>query len=151
MTEMSTKDHLHAALVEAMKSGDKLQKSTLRMALSAIQNAEIEMRSHLDEPDILAILQKEVKSRRETAADADRAGRPDISAEAVAEIAILESFLPQGLSEQELRAIIEDAISKTGASSPREMGNIMKLVMPQVRGRADGKEVSALVQSYLQG
>ncbi len=148
---MDIKDKLSSAIKDAMRSGDDLKKTTLRMALAAIKNQEIDSRAALDEPAVLAVLQKEVKSRREAISDAQSAGREDLVQQAEAEIAFLEAFLPQPLSESELRKIVQEAIAEAGASSPREMGNVMKVLMPRVQGRADGKQVSAMVRELLQG
>ncbi len=148
---MTSKESLNRALIEAVRSGDKRKKTTLRLALAAIKNAEVNMGGALDEPAVLSLLQKEVKSRRETAAEAQSAGRADLVAEAEAEIAILEVFLPQPLDENALREIIESAVRESGAQTPGEMGSVMKIVMPKVQGRADGKRVSSLVREYLQG
>ena len=148
---MNTKETLSQAVVEAVKAGDKRKKTTLRLALSAIKNAEVSKGGPLDDAAVLAILQKEVKSRRETAAEAGTAGRDDLVADAEAEIVILEAFLPQPLDESALRDIVEKAVRESGAESVREMGSVMKIVMPHVQGRADGKQVSSLVREYLQG
>ena len=148
---MSIKEKLLTATKDAMKAGDVLKRTTLRMALAAIKNLEIETREELGDPAALALLQKEVKSRREAIADAKTAGRDDLIEQAEAEILILEAFLPQPLTEEELRAIVQEAIAETGASSPREMGNVMKALMPRVQGRADGKTVSGIVRDLLQG
>lgn len=146
---MEMKERLNQALKDAMRSGDSTRKTTLRMALAAIKNAEIEQRGALDEPSILGILQKEIKARHETIEGAQQAQRPELVAAAQVEIAILEEFLPQPLSEAEIETIVKAAIAETGATSPREMGNVMKVVMPQVQGRADGKTVSEMVRRLL--
>ncbi len=146
---MNTKEKLTQALKEAMKARDELQKRTIRMVLAAIKNAEIEKKSPLDEPAILGILQKEVKSRWETIEGAEKAGREDLITEAKAELAILESYLPQPFSKEELLQLAQEAIAETGAASPRQMGAVMKVLMPKVQGRADGKEVSQIVRQLL--
>jgi uncharacterized protein YqeY len=146
---MGTKQELENALKEAMKARDETRRSTVRMALSAIKLAEVEKRGPLDDSEVLAILQKEVKTRRETQEEARRAARPDLVTEAEAEIAVLEKFLPRPLSAEELRSIVHAAIEEVGASTPAEMGNVMKVLMPQVRGRADGAVVSGLVREML--
>ena len=146
---MTTKEQLSEALKDAMRSKDELRKRTVRMALAAIKNAEIDKNASLDEPAILAILQKEVKSRHETIEGAEKAKREDLVIEAQKEIMVLEEFLPQPFSAEELEAIVRDAIAQVGASSPREMGQVMQAVMPKVQGRADGKEVSQIVRRVL--
>jgi uncharacterized protein YqeY len=134
-----------------MKSGDDLKRTTLRMALAAIKNAEIDSRKELEPAEVLAIVQKEVKNRRESIVDAEAANRPDLVEGAEAEIAILEHYLPAGLSEDELRDMVRAAIAESGADSPRGMGEVMKVLMPRVQGRADGKQVSAVVRELLGG
>lgn len=146
---MSTKDQLTEALKQAMRDRDERRKRTIRLALAAIKNAEIDAQSDLDEATILAILQKEVKSRRETIEGAEKAGREDLIAEALEEIEIVESFLPKPLTEEELKKLAQDAIHQSGATSPREMGKVMQIIMPRVAGRADGKQVSQIVQQLL--
>ena len=132
-----------------MRAKDTIRKNTVRMALSAIKNAEIAKKSELEEPAILAILQKEVKSRRETIEAAEQAGRNDLIEEAEAEIAILETFLPKAMTPEELESLVREAISESGATTPREMGQVMQLLIPRVQGRADGKEVSLMVRKLL--
>ncbi|MFN2150325.1 MAG: GatB/YqeY domain-containing protein [Anaerolineales bacterium] len=146
---MNTKEKLSEALKDAMRSRDELRKRTVRMALAAIKNAEIDKNAPLDEPAMLAILQKEVKSRYETIEGAERARREDLITEAQNEIAVLEEFLPQPLSAEELEEIVKAAIAEVGATSPREMGKVMQAVMPKVQGRADGKEVNQIVRRIL--
>jgi hypothetical protein len=148
---MNMKDRLTADLRDAMRAGDDLKKMTLRMALAAIKNAEIDARAPLDETRVLALVQKEVKSRRESIADAETASRPDLVAGAEAEIAILEAYLPQQLSDEELRELAQAAINESGADSARQMGEVMKVLMPRVQGRADGKQVGAIVRELLEG
>lgn len=148
---MDTREHLTASLKEAMKAGDDARRNTLRMVMAAIKNIEIDTRTPLTEQQVMAVLQKEVKSRREAIADAEAAGRADLIEAANAEIAILEDFLPQQLGEAELRKIVQEAIAETGAESPRQMGDVMKVVMARVQGRADGKAVSAIARDLLQG
>jgi uncharacterized protein YqeY len=132
-----------------MRSGDAARKRTLRMALSAIRFAEVEKGAALDEPAVLAILQKEIKSRRESISDAQQAGRPDIVADAELEIGILEEYLPQPLSAGDLEAMARAAIEEVGATSPREMGQVMKILMPRIQGRADGAQASQIVRELL--
>jgi len=146
---MNVKEELTQALRTALRAKDEISKRTIRMALAAIKNTEIDTKAELDEPAVFTILQKEIKYRRETIEAAERAGREDLIAEAVAEIRVIEAFLPQPFTAEELEKIVRAAIAETGASSPREMGNVMKLLIPQVQGRADGKMVSQIVQRLL--
>ncbi|MBT7069742.1 MAG: GatB/YqeY domain-containing protein, partial [Anaerolineae bacterium] len=119
---MSTKEKLTQSLKEALKAKDELRKRVVRMALSAIKNAEVEKKGELDEPDVLAILQKEVKARHETIEGAKQAGRDDLISIAKEEIAVLEEYLPQALSREELEGLVKEAITESGATSIMEMG-----------------------------
>ena len=148
---MSIKEQLTQGLKDAMRNRDELRKRTFRLAIAEIKNAEIDSRSELDEPAILAILQKEVKIRHETIEAAERAGRDDMIVEAKAEIRVLEEFLPQPLTIQEIEELAQKAIAETGATTPREMGSVMKHLVPEVQGRADGKTVSQIVRKLLNG
>jgi uncharacterized protein YqeY len=147
---MTTKTLLENALKDAMRAGDDLRKRTLRMAISAIRMAEIDKGGALDENAILAILQKEVKSRQESIADAQRANRPDLEAASQDEIEILEGFLPKQLSLEELERLARQAIAEVGATSPREMGQVMKILIPRLQGRATGDQASQAVRKLLQ-
>jgi uncharacterized protein YqeY len=147
---MDTKVKLKNALKEAMRAGDGVKKRTVRMALAAIKQVEIDHQVSLDEAAVLAILQKEIKIRREALEEARQANRPDLMAEAEAEIAVVNAFLPQALSADELKALAEAAIAEAGAASPADMGKVMKLLMPRIQGRAPGDQVSQLVRQLLQ-
>ncbi len=147
---MSTKKQLETALTDAMRAGDDLRKRTLRMAISAIRLAEVEKREPLDESNVLGILHKEVKSRRESIEDAQRAGRPDLITAAEAEISVLEEFLPKSLPPDELEALVKEVITEVGATSMREMGQVMKTLMPRLQGRATGDQANQVVRKLLQ-
>jgi hypothetical protein len=150
MGAMSTKTELQNDLKKAMKANDVLRKRTLRMALASIQLAEIEKRGELDENAVMAILQREVKTRREAFEEARQANRPDLEAEAEAEIEVLEKYLPQHMTEVELEDLAQQVIDEVGAASPREMGQVMKVLMPRLQGRATGQEASQVVSKLLQ-
>jgi uncharacterized protein YqeY len=147
---MDTKTQLNEAVKQALKSGDELRKRTLRMALAAIKQAEVDRRVTLDEAAVLAILQKEIKIRKESLEEAQKAGRVDLAADAQAEIEVLNAFLPKGLSADELRELARQAAAETGASTPADMGKVMKVMMSKVAGRAPGDQVSAIVRELLQ-
>lgn len=132
-----------------MRSGDALRRDTLRLAESAIYNAEKRDRRTYADDEVAAILAKEVKTRRESIDAFEKGGRPELAAKEAAEIAILAEFLPQALTEQELTALVEQAIAETGAASPRDIGKVMGWLAPRTRGRADGKVLSGLVASAL--
>jgi uncharacterized protein len=147
---MDTKTQLNEAVKQAMKSGDEVRKRTIRMALAAIKQVEIDRRITLDEAAVLAILQKEIKSRREALEEAKTAKRDDLASANLEEIEVLNAFLPKGLSTEELKAIVQAAIAETGATSPADMGKVMKALLPKVAGRAPGDQVSAAVRELLQ-
>ena len=149
MKLMDTQGQIESDFKDAMRAGDDMRKRTYRMVLSAIKLAEIDKGKSLEELDVLVILQKEIKSRRESIADAERADRADIVAEAKAEINILEAYLPQPLTQDEIEAMANEAIAEVGATSPKEMGMVMKVLMPRVQGRADGSLVSQIVRQLL--
>jgi len=148
---MSKKAELEAALKDAMKANDSLRKNTLRMALAAVKEAEVAKRGELDDAAVVSILQKELKSRQEAIAEGNKANRADLVEAAQAEAVVLEGYLPAGLSAEEIEAIVAAAIAEAGASTPADMGKVMKLVLPKVQGRADGGQISALVKAKLQG
>ncbi len=147
---MDLKTTLQSHLKDAMRSGDETRKSTLRMALSAIKLAEVEKNAHLDEAAYLAIIQKEIKSRRESIADAQKANRPDLISQAEQEIKILQDYLPAAFSQEQLESMAKAAISEAGATSIREMGQVMKILLPRLQGRATGDQASQAVRKLLQ-
>jgi uncharacterized protein YqeY len=132
-----------------MRSNDAMRRDALRMVLAAVQRAEKEGKYTLADDEMLGLLAREMKVRRESV-DAFRAGgRDDLVAKEEAAIAVVSEFLPQPLSEAELRALVEQAIAETDAASPRDMGKVMGWLSPRTRGRADGKLVSQLVTQML--
>ena len=148
---MSKKTDLEDALKEAMRAKDSIRRNTLRLVLSAIKEAEVAKQAELDDAAIIGIVQKAVKMRQESEEEAKRAERDDLVEEAKQEISILEEYLPAAMSDEELNTIIDAAIAKSGASSQKEMGNVMKVVLPEVQGKADGGKVSQIVRQKLQG
>ena len=147
---MTIQERLTEAMKAAMKAQDSLRLNAIRMARTAIKNAEIEARGSLDDGAVIRVLSTLVKQRRE-AADAYRGVRPELAAKEEQELAILQEFLPAQLGEAELKAIIENAVRDSGATGMRDMGAVMKLVTPQTTGRADGRLVSELVKARLAG
>jgi uncharacterized protein YqeY len=133
----------------AMRDGDAHRRDTLRMALAAVQNAAKDKREDLTDEEALAVLTKQVKTRRESIKAYADAGRDDLAAKEQAEIDVLQPYLPAQLSEDEVRALVDEAIASTGASSPGDMGRVMGALMPKVKGRADGKLVSSVVNETL--
>jgi uncharacterized protein YqeY len=150
MLGMSIKNDLQNALTEAIKSGHVLRKSTVRLALAAIKNAEVEARGELEDDLVLNLLQKEVKARQETIEGAQQAKRPDLISKAEEEITILQEFLPQPLSEEELKNLVRDAIQEAGAASLSDIGKVMGVLMPKIRGKADGGVANQIVREMLQ-
>jgi uncharacterized protein len=150
MKPMDLKTRLSDDLKAAMRANDDLRRSTLRMALAAVKQAEVDRRTSLDEAGVIAILQKEIKSRRESLEEARSAGRADLAAAAEAEIAVLAAFLPAGLSPEELLALARQAVAEAGAASPADMGKVMKILMPRLAGRASGDQASQAVRQLLQ-
>ena len=146
---MSLQDRIQTDIAVAMRGGDGLRRDVLRMVLSAAYNVEKRQGRPLTDDEYLAVLSREVKTRRESV-DAFRAGgRDDLAAKEEAEIAILGDYLPAALSDDELAALVREAIAATGATSARDMGKVMGWLSPRTRGRADGKRVSELVAQAL--
>ena len=143
---MQLADRVKQDLTVAMKAGEKERVSALRLVLSELQKAAKE-----GDGDELAVMRRERKRRHESAAAFRDGGRPELAAAEEAEAQIIEVYLPAELSDDELRAIVADAVVESGASSPRDMGQVMKAAMARVAGRADGKRVSALAQEALRG
>ncbi len=148
---MDTKTKLNDSLKDAMRAGDDVRRGTLRMVLAAIKQVEVDRRVSLDEAAVLGILQKEIKTRRESLDEAEKAGRTDLVSAAQAEIDVISAFLPKGLDADELKALVKEAIAEAGATSVKEMGAVMKALMPKIAGRAPGDQVSAAVRELLQG
>ncbi len=146
---MDTKAKLNESMKESMKSGDELRKRTIRMVLAAIKQVEVDKRTDLDEMAITALIQKEVKNRREALEEAKKANRDDLVAANEAEIKVLQEFLPKAMSADELRALVQAAITETGAAAPSDMGKVMKVVMPKVAGRAPNDAISSMVKELL--
>lgn len=147
---MSTKQQLESRLKDAMRAGDEARKRTIRSALAAIKQIEIDKRIELDEAGVLAVIQKEVKIRQETIEDARKAARPDLEEGALAEIEILREFLPKALSEAELEELARQVIAELGVSGPQATGQVMKALMPRLGGRATGDQAGKAVRKLLQ-
>ena len=145
---MSIQDRLSEEMKAAMKARNSLRLGAIRMARTALKNAEIEARRELDEATTIKVLSTLVKQRRE-AAEAYRATRPELADKEEQELAVLQEFLPAQLSEGELEELVARAITASGAGSVRDMGAVMKLVTPQTTGRADGRLVSEIVRKQL--
>ncbi len=147
---MDTKSKLENDLKDAMRSGDDTRKRTIRMVLAAIKQTEIDKQVSLDETGVIGILQKEVKTRRESLEEAQKAGRADLAASTDAEIQVLNGYLPQAMDPAELTALAEAVIAEVGATTPADMGKVMKALLPRVAGRAANDQVSQVVRGLLQ-
>ncbi|MFC5064580.1 GatB/YqeY domain-containing protein [Actinomycetospora atypica] len=147
------KERLRGDLTTAMKARDQTKVLTLRMALTAVTNAETAGDSHheLSDDEVMNVLVRETKKRRESAEAFDGAGRTELAERERAEEAVLAEYLPQPITDDELTALVAAAITETGAEGPRQMGQVMKVVQPQVGSRADGKRISAEVKRQLSG
>ena len=169
---MSLKDRLNADLKTAMRANDEVRKTALRQLLAGIRQAELERRTaaakqraqgreldaaqlaeldslSLDEAEVVAVIQKEAKSRRESMVDAEKAGRADLVAANAAELRIIEGYLPQQLGRAEIEALAQAAIAEAGATDLKQLGAVMKLLTPRTKGLADGRLVSEVVRELL--
>ncbi|MGD8485705.1 MAG: GatB/YqeY domain-containing protein [Chloroflexota bacterium] len=146
---MSLTEQLQADMKTAMRDGDAQRRDTLRLAIAAVQNAAKAKREPLSDEEALAVLSRQVKTRRESIEAFRDAGRDDLADKEQAEIDVLAPYLPAQMGEDEVRALVVEAIAATGASSPKDLGRVMGALMPRVKGRADGKLVSSLVNAEL--
>jgi uncharacterized protein YqeY len=153
---MGLREQLMDDLKEAMRQRDERRKTTIRSVMAAIKQAETELdssgeRIHLDDDDILAVIAKQAKQRQESITEFRRGGREDLVAEEEAELAILQTYLPQQMTREEITVEAQQVIDEVGASSPRDIGKVMKPLMARLRGRADGKVASQVVRELLAG
>jgi len=148
---MDLKARLYQDLQGALKAGRKVEASTLRLLLSTIKNREVEKRGPLTEPEIFQVIVKECQQRREAIPQFRQGGRQDLVLKEEAELQVLEAYLPEPLTREELQVKIREAIRATQASSVKDMGKVMACLMSQVAGRAEGKVVSQLVRQELSG
>ena len=146
MTLLST---LNDDMKTAMKAKDKETLQVIRMLKASIQNEQIKKGADLNEEEELTVLSREMKQRRDSLTEFEKADRTDLAEKVKGESAIVEKYLPAQLDEAEIRQIVAGAIEKTGASSPKEFGKVMGAVMPQVKGKADGNQVNAIVKELL--
>jgi uncharacterized protein len=148
---MALKQTLRDDMTAALKAKDELRLGTLRMALTAVTNEEVAGKAarELSDEEVLKVLAREAKKRREAAEAFDGAGRNELAERERAEGAVLETYLPAQLSDEEIAKIVRDAIASTGASGPQAMGQVMKVVSPQIAGRAEGGRVASAVKQQL--
>ncbi|MBS0367453.1 MAG: GatB/YqeY domain-containing protein [Proteobacteria bacterium] len=146
---MALRDRITDDMKSAMRAGEKERLATIRLALAAIKQREVDERITLDDPQVLAVLEKMIKQRREAITQFESGGRADLVARESAEIAVLQQYLPAQMSEAELDALIGEAIASTGAASVKDMGKVMAAVKPKAQGRADMGAVSARIKARL--
>jgi uncharacterized protein YqeY len=148
---MTLKQRLQEDLKEALRARDERRKSVIRLALAAIVNAEVERGDDLDDADVVAVLQKEARQRRDTIAELQQVGRPDLLADEEAELAILEGYLPALLSREEIIEEARQVIEETGVTGMGQIGPVMGRLMSKLKGRADGRLVNEVVRELLSG
>ncbi|WPP42797.1 GatB/YqeY domain-containing protein [Paenibacillus hunanensis] len=146
---MSLSERLNEDMKQAMRDKDKFKLSTIRMVRSTIQNQVIDLKRDLNDEEVLDILSREIKQRKDALQEFEKAGRDDLTTNLSAEIEIISQYLPAQLSEEEIKVIVQQTILETGASSKADMGKVMSALMPKVKGRADGKVVNQAVQQLL--
>ena len=146
---MSIKDTLTNDMKEAMKAKEKDRLAVIRMVRGAIKQIEIDSKKELDDEAVIGVISKEVKMRKDSVEEFKKGGREDLVAKTEAEIAVLMPYLPPQLSEDEIRSLVQAAVEQVGASSPKDMGKVMGVLMPKVKGRADGKLVNTIVKEAL--
>jgi len=146
---MSLKEHIQQDMKDAMRAGDKSRLGTIRLMLAAIKQKEVDDRKDLDDAEVTLVLDKMVKQRRESISQFEKAGRADLVEQETAELAVIQSYLPEPLGESELNTLIDAAMAQTGATSIRDMGKVMALLKPDLQGRADMGAVSALIKARL--
>ncbi|MEK6191928.1 MAG: GatB/YqeY domain-containing protein [Chloroflexota bacterium] len=146
---MSLQTDIESAMRAAMKAGDAVRVSTLRLAMAAAHNRQIELGHELTDAEVIEVLDRQVKQRRESIELYRHGGRPELADAEEAELAILREFLPEPLTDAELERLARDAVAATRASGPGDMGRVMGVLVPQTKGRADGKAVSDLVRRLL--
>jgi uncharacterized protein YqeY len=153
MTDSTLKGQIQRDLHDAMRARDKVRSGTLRMTLTSITNAEVagDEARELSDDEVLKVVAKEAKKRKESAAAFTDANRPELAAQEEAELVVLEGYLPAQLDDAQLRAIVERAVASTGATAMSQMGLVMKTAQAEVAGRADGGRVAAVVKQVLSG
>jgi uncharacterized protein YqeY len=146
---MNLKEQLNADMVEAMRAGDTRRRDVLRMILAAIKQTEVDSRLTLDDAGVQDVLRKQLKQRQESIADFQKAGRPDEVERETAEAAVIETYLPQMMSREEIAALATTIVHQLGVNDVKGTGQVMSQLMPLVKGRADGKLVNEVVRSLL--
>ena len=143
------KQTIQSDMKAAMKGGDKRRLGVIRLILAAIKQIEVDKRIELDDNDVLAVLDKMSKQRRDSLEQYEKAGRDDLAEQESYELEVLKTYLPEALSDEEVDALVAEAIAESGAESPRDMGKVMGVLKPKLQGRADMGKVSGLVKQKL--
>jgi uncharacterized protein YqeY len=146
---MHPKDQILQDLKDAMRSGDTRRREALRLLTAAFKQVEVDQRKELTEDDVIGILTSEAKKRREAIEEAEKAGRAELAAQEKYELALIQTYLPQQLSRAEIEKFVREAVREVGATTPKDMGKVMKVLMPRLQGRADGKLVNTIVKEVL--
>ena len=136
---------------QALRSGDRVRLSTVRMLLSAINYAEMAKLAELDDDGVIGVIAREIKQRKESIEAFKSGGRPDMAANEEAELAVLQAYMPKQMSRDEITGLVKAVVAEVGAQGPHDKGKVMSKLMPQVRGKADGQEVNAVVTELLGG
>lgn len=144
-------EQINSDTIAVMKSGDKVALSVLRMLKSDLKYKQIELKQKLTDEDCLDVLSSAAKKRRDAIREYGKAGRDDLAAKEKAELEIIKKYLPEQISDEEIERLIKEAIAETKASTPAEIGLVMKEIMPKVKGKADGRRVNELVLNILRG
>lgn len=147
---MTLKEQLRQDMADAMRAGDNEKRDTLRLLLAAIKQVEVDGQQSLDDSGVELVLTKQAKQRRESIDDYERAGRADLADLEKAELVVIESYLPQMMSREEIAVAATETIADLGADGPKDTGRVMKSLMPQLKGKADGRLVSEVVRELLQ-
>ena len=146
---MSLKEKLLSNMKEAMKSKDSVKLGTVRSVISAVKNQEIDLKKELSEEEILTIVSREVKKRKEAAVLYEKGNRPELKDKEIQEMKILQTYLPEQVSEKDLRRRIQEVIAETGAEGMKDFGKIMKTLVPEFKGKADNSLIKELANEYL--
>ncbi|MCB9008448.1 MAG: GatB/YqeY domain-containing protein [Ardenticatenaceae bacterium] len=147
---MSMKETLQQERIAAMRAGDTAKRNAVGLLLAAIKQEEVDNQTTLDDEGVMEVLQRQAKQRRESIADYEKAGRPEMAATEEAELTIIESYLPQQMSREQITAVAAEIIAELGVTDARGMGQVMGRLMPKVKGQADGRLVNEVVRELLQ-
>ncbi|MBT8151154.1 MAG: GatB/YqeY domain-containing protein [Gammaproteobacteria bacterium] len=151
MSDSSTKSQITSAMKDAMRAKQKERLATIRLMLAEFKRIEVDQRKDVDESEALVILDKMLKQRRDSIEQFEKAGRDDLASQEKAEIAVIQEFMPEPLSEAEISDMIKAAVAESGAESMRDMGKVMAILKPQLQGRADLGKVSGAIKKQLAG